>query len=92
MTTRPVRSIIEDQLDDLVMPAGADIAAVLGLPRETLVVNLPRRMALTIKRGRKCLGCADDHRQGSRRSRRSRPGPVLPGLRLHNAGGRPEGR
>lgn len=33
MTTRPVRSIIDDQLDDLVMPAGADIAAVLGLPR-----------------------------------------------------------
>ncbi|MER0875318.1 hypothetical protein AAA545_06460 [Pseudomonas aeruginosa] len=56
MTTRPVRSIIDDQLDDLVMPAGADIAAVLGLPREPLVVNLPRRMALTIKRGRKCLG------------------------------------
>ncbi|HBO5771300.1 TPA: hypothetical protein L4599_003790 [Pseudomonas aeruginosa] len=56
MTTRPVRSIIDDQLDDLVMPAGADIAAVLGLPRETLVVNLPRRMVLTIKRGRKCLG------------------------------------
>ncbi|HCF6753905.1 TPA: hypothetical protein NII53_005739 [Pseudomonas aeruginosa] len=52
MTTRHVRSII----DDLVMPAGADIAAVLGLPRETLVVNLPRRMALTIKKGRKCLG------------------------------------
>lgn len=60
MTTRPVRSIIDDQLDDLVMPAGADIAAVLGLPRETLVVNLPRRMALTIKRGRKCLGCGDE--------------------------------
>ncbi|HCA6403181.1 TPA: hypothetical protein MXV29_002102, partial [Pseudomonas aeruginosa] len=56
MTTRPVRSIIDDQLDDLVMPAGADIAAVLGLPRETLVVNLPRRMAVTIKKGRKCLG------------------------------------
>ncbi|EOK5392708.1 TPA: hypothetical protein SL792_000785 [Pseudomonas aeruginosa] len=56
MTTRPVRSIIDDQLDDLVMPAGADIAAVLGLPRETLVVNLPRRMTLTIKKGRKCLG------------------------------------
>lgn len=37
MTTRPVRSIIDDQLDDL-------------------VVNLPRRMALTIKKGRKCLG------------------------------------
>ncbi|MCT7340569.1 hypothetical protein N5K55_06030 [Pseudomonas aeruginosa] len=58
MTTRPVRSIIDDQLDDLVMPAGADIAAVLGLPRETLVVNLPRRMAVTIKKGRKCLGGA----------------------------------
>ncbi|WP_447444310.1 hypothetical protein [Pseudomonas aeruginosa] len=49
-----------DQLDDLVMPAGADIAAVLGLPRETLVVNLPRRMALTIKKGRKCLGVRRD--------------------------------
>ncbi len=55
MTTRPVRSIIDDQLDDLVMPAGANIAAVLGLPRETLVVNLPRRMALTMKGGRKRL-------------------------------------
>ncbi|MGE1489029.1 hypothetical protein [Pseudomonas aeruginosa] len=60
MTTRPVRSIIDDQLDDLVMPAGADIAAVLGLPRETLVVNLPRRMTVTIKKGRKCLGVRRD--------------------------------
>lgn len=60
MTTRPVRSIIDDQLDDLVMPAGADIAAVLGLPRETLVVNLPRRMTLTIKKGRKRLGVRRD--------------------------------
>ncbi len=60
MTTRPVRSIIDDQLDDLVMPAGADIAAILGLPRETLVQNLPRRMALTIKSGRKCLGVRRD--------------------------------
>ncbi|HCF3278773.1 TPA: hypothetical protein ACKPYC_001153 [Pseudomonas aeruginosa] len=60
MTTRPVRSIIDDQLDDLVMPAGADIAAVLGLPRETLVVNLPRRMALTMKGGRKRLGVRRD--------------------------------
>ncbi len=60
MTTRPVRSIIDDRLDDLVMPAGADIAAVLGLPRETLVVNLPRRMALTMKGGRKRLGVRRD--------------------------------
>ncbi|HBO3056168.1 TPA: hypothetical protein L4R55_002555 [Pseudomonas aeruginosa] len=56
MTTRPVRSIIDDQLAELIMPAGADIAAALGLPRETLVQNLPRRMALTIKKGRKFLG------------------------------------
>lgn len=56
MSTRPVASIVDDQLADLVMPAGADIAAALGLPRETLVQNLPRRMALTIKKGRKCLG------------------------------------
>lgn len=56
MTTRPVPSLVDDQLAELIMPAGADIAAVLGLPRETLVVNLPRRMALTIKKGRKCLG------------------------------------
>lgn len=56
MSTRPVPSLVEDQLADLVMPAGADIAAILGLPRETLVVNLPRRMALTIKSGRKRLG------------------------------------
>jgi hypothetical protein len=51
-----VQSLVDDQVDDLIMPAGADIAAVLGLPRETLVQNLPRRMALTIKKGRKCLG------------------------------------
>lgn len=56
MTTRPVASIVDDQLRELDVPAGADIATALGLPRETLVVNLPRRMALTIKGGRKCLG------------------------------------
>lgn len=56
MTTRPVPSLVDDQVADLIMPAGADIAAILGLPRETLVQNLPRRMALTIKKGRKCLG------------------------------------
>ncbi|WP_370599582.1 hypothetical protein [Pseudomonas nitroreducens] len=56
MTTRPVASIVDDQLRELDVPAGADVAAALGLPRETLVVNLPRRMALTIKGGRKCLG------------------------------------
>lgn len=56
MATRPVPSLVDDQLAELIMPAGADIAAALGLPRETLVVNLPRRMALTIKKGRKCMG------------------------------------
>lgn len=56
MSTRPVPSLVDDQVADLIMPAGADIAAILGLPRETLVMNLPRRMALTIKKGRKCLG------------------------------------
>ncbi|WP_425318505.1 hypothetical protein [Pseudomonas nitroreducens] len=56
MTTRPVPSLVDDQVADLIIPAGADIAAILGLPRETLVQNLPRRMALTIKKGRKCLG------------------------------------
>lgn len=56
MTTRPVASIVDDQVAELIMPAGADIAAALGLPRETLVENLPHRMALTIEKGRKCLG------------------------------------
>ncbi|MCY1448834.1 hypothetical protein D9M71_655400 [compost metagenome] len=56
MSTRPVASIVDDQVRDLIMPAGADVAAALGLPRETLVADLPRRMALTIKRGQKCLG------------------------------------
>lgn len=60
MTTRPVPSLVDDQLADLIMPAGADIAAALGLPRETLVQNLPRRMALTIKKGRKRLGVRRD--------------------------------
>lgn len=56
MTTRPVPSLVDDQIAELIMPAGADIATILGLPRETLVQNLPRRLALTIKKGRKCLG------------------------------------
>ncbi|MGV8604646.1 hypothetical protein, partial [Pseudomonas aeruginosa] len=55
ITTRPVRSIRDDQRDDLVMPAGDDIATVLRLPQETLVENIQRRMALTIKKGRKSL-------------------------------------
>ncbi|WP_152223922.1 hypothetical protein [Pseudomonas sp. SCB32] len=58
MTTHPVASIVDDQVAGLIMPAGANIAAVLGLPRETLVVNLRRRMALTIKRDSKNLGWA----------------------------------
>lgn len=56
MTTRPVTSLVDDQLAELNIPAGADVAAALGLPRETLVASLPRRMALTIKGGRKSLG------------------------------------
>lgn len=46
----------KDDLPALILPAGADLAAVLGLPRETLVANLPSRLALTIRGGRKCLG------------------------------------
>ena len=59
MTARPITSLIDDQLADverMIMPAGADVAAALGLPRETLVASLPRRMALTIRGGRKSLG------------------------------------
>lgn len=59
MSTRPVSSVIDDQLRELDVPAGADVAVVLGLPRETLVMNLPRRMALTIKDGRKRIGVRD---------------------------------
>ncbi len=62
MTTRPVTSLIDDQLAEverLILPASADLADALGLPRETLVVNLPRRLALTIRGGRKCLGVRD---------------------------------
>lgn len=56
MTSRPVPSIIDDQVSELIMPARADIAEQLKLPRETPVESLPYRMALTIKGGRKSLG------------------------------------
>lgn len=55
MTTRPVKSLIDEQLEDLIMPAQASIPEALGIPYSTPVANLPQRMALTIQGGRKRL-------------------------------------
>jgi hypothetical protein len=57
MTTPVVKSLIEEQLDDIerklaVMGFGLPFNEVLGLPRETAVCDLPKRLA-PIQKGRR---------------------------------------
>lgn len=57
MTTAPVRSLIDDQLDEIesklvLLGFGLPFNEVIGRPREALVSNLPRRLAATMKGGR----------------------------------------
>ena len=54
MTTAPVKTLIDEQLDDIdrkiaLLGFGLPFNEVIGRKREELVVNLPRRLAPTMK-------------------------------------------
>jgi hypothetical protein len=54
MTTPPVKSLIDEQLDDIerkiaLLGFGLPFNELIGRKREELVVNLPRRLAPTMK-------------------------------------------
>lgn len=60
MTTRPVKSLIDEQLEELepitlLLAPGEDLAQRLGLPRETRLIDTPICSAMTIKSGRRYL-------------------------------------
>lgn len=57
MSTAPVKSLIDEQLDDIeskiaMMGFGLPFNEVIGLPRERPVASLKRRLAPTMKGGR----------------------------------------
>ncbi|WP_130905335.1 hypothetical protein [Pseudomonas sp. Sample_22] len=57
MSTPLVTSLIDEQLDDIerkiaLLGFGLPFNEVIGRKREDLVVNLPRRLAATMKGGR----------------------------------------
>jgi len=57
MTTPPVKSLIEDQLDEIesklvMLGFGLPFNEVIGQPRERSVASLPKRLAATMKGGR----------------------------------------
>ncbi|KJZ41612.1 hypothetical protein [Pseudomonas fluorescens] len=54
MTTAPVKTLIDEQLDDIerkiaLLGFGLPFNEVIGRKREELVVNLPQRLAPTMK-------------------------------------------
>ncbi len=54
MTTSPVKTLIDEQLDDIerkiaVLGFGLPFNEVIGRSREELVANLPQRLAPTMK-------------------------------------------
>lgn len=57
MTTPPVKSLIDDQLDVIeskliMLGFGLPFNEVIGQPRERAVASLPQRLAATMKGGR----------------------------------------
>lgn len=66
MTTSPVKSLIDDMVDELVSdhlsPSRVPLNESLGLSRETLVMNIPVRLAMTMQGGRKRLEVRHDQR------------------------------
>jgi len=57
MTTPPVKTLIDEQLDDIerriaILGFGIPFNEVIGRKREELVANLPQRLAPTMKGGR----------------------------------------
>ena len=60
MTTSIVRSIVDDQLDEiatvtLLTRPGQSLPEALGLPPETRLIDCGLRGALTIRRGRRYI-------------------------------------
>jgi len=57
MTTPPVKSLIDEQLDEIeskliLLGFGLPFNEVIGQPRERAVASLPQRLAATMKGGR----------------------------------------
>ena len=57
MSTAPVKSLIDEQLDDIerkiaLLGFGLPFNEVIGRKRDELVANLPQRLAATMKGGR----------------------------------------
>ena len=57
MTTRPVKSLAEEQLEDIerriaILGFGLPFNEVIGRKREELVSSLPQRLSVTMKGGR----------------------------------------
>jgi hypothetical protein len=57
MTTSPVKSLIDEQLDEIesklvLLGFGLPFNEVIGRPREELVASLPQRLSAIMKGGR----------------------------------------
>lgn len=57
MTTEPVKSLIDSQLDDIesklvLLGFGLPINEMLGVSRDTPVASLPRQVGVSLKGGR----------------------------------------
>lgn len=57
MSTAPVKTLIDEQLDEIesklvLLGFGLPFNELIGRPREDLVTSLPRRLAATMKGGR----------------------------------------
>jgi hypothetical protein len=57
MSTPPVKTLIDEQLDDIerriaILGFGLPFNEVIGRRREELVSNLPQRLSVTMKGGR----------------------------------------
>jgi len=57
MTTPPIKSLIDEQLDEIeskliMLGFGLPFNEVIGQPRERAVASLPQRLAATMKGGR----------------------------------------
>jgi hypothetical protein len=62
MTTSPVKTLIDEMVDELILshlsPTRVPLNEALGLPRDMLVINCPIRSAVTIKNGRRVVQVA----------------------------------
>ncbi len=57
MTTAPVKTLVDEQLDDIerrisILGFGLPFNEVIGRKREELVSSLPQRLSVTMKGGR----------------------------------------